>query len=1279
MASQRITRDTFDAVVQEKMKRYRISMEQAIANTVREFQMETGSSKMDNYNSRFRDQERLSFRDYPHDSSNRKWDTDMRRDSAPNPKYCEYERESSGGLLSDPVLDRWGSGDPILKERLYREELLSRDLNLSRSNWELEHNTLSGPEPGMGRSEVYREFRASQGFERDSGKEGFRPHGQGPVKPRGVMEILAAKVQGGQRLGSGGFAIKTEEGSGKKLSPQKKDVPIGEHEFSGQIVAWAKFNKMKGDSDLIRQHKALFKVETETCNMTMNCFKGRLSFFHTEFCFSSLKPISHPALNSPKIDNDLLDLLVATKTVSVKNDFFDAIKPFDKEVMILQQRLLKCATPLVLACNTFELKQPILTDPKQLLGALDNTMCLARKSLVLLGQTFALATALRQNNVMEILGIGGIELKPSKYPNFNDSFLFGKDFMTKLREWLRRSGHKLTLKAKVTKETTIKQETKTKAESEERKSADPNVVATIDQLLEYAKKEDKGEGEKPPFWFLFDKNSSEYKYYHQKLEEFHNSTGHGDTRNAPTTKAKESSQELSVESVRAMLYARKALELKRKLFRSLTLSKKSKAIKPVHRLSKMMKARRKIKLSQKVGKKNATRDMKKENVTQVVQEDNVTTAAIKGTVTPVKQETTTPTKKEAATTPTKKEATTPVVKEAATTPTKKEVTTPVVKEATTMAVKEVKTTTGVKKEVTTTVAVKEAATTAAVKETAVKDSATTAAIKKEAASTAAVKEAATTATVKKESATTAAVKEAAVKKEAATTAAVKKEAATTAAVKKEAATTAAVKKEAATTAAVKKEAATTAAVKKEAATTAAVKKEAATTAAVKKEATTTAAVKKAAATTAAVKEAAVKEATATTAAVKETVTASAVKKEVTTAAAKEVATSMAVEKSTTAAVKEVSTAVGKKAPVKKAASAPAVKKAVSAPAVKKATPAPAVKKTVSAPAVKKAAPASAVKDASTPVAKKANVASEGKKEPAVKPVQIALKKLSSTQVEIQEQDAPCKSSTDVTSKPLEKDQSSDAESSEDPELSDVDEKTKDTAIKLAQFVIQMGPEIEEFSMQNSVNNPDFWFLREKDSPAYQYYKSKLEEFKKEEASSDVDDADLESAKTGDEDMEMGAGSVSTDNSSVAAFSQMPTPSRPPILRKRVAKLKVGMLPPKRVCLVDEPQVHDPVRIDYERPKGRGNSRRKKPGDLEFANKKITQHNVGFQMLSKMGWQEGQGLGSGGSGIKNPIKVGSVSAGEGLGAELKEAAQSKDDNFDAFRQRMMTMYKQKITK
>ncbi|MEE6487892.1 hypothetical protein FKM82_015070 [Ascaphus truei] len=274
------------------------------------------------------------------------------------------------------------------------------------------------------------------------------------------------------------------------------------------------------------------------------------------------------------------------------------------------------------------------------------------------------------------------------------------------------------------------------------------------------------------------------------------------------------------------------------------------------------------------------------------------------------------------------------------------------------------------------------------------------------------------------------------------------------------------------------------------------------------------------------------------------------------------------------------------------------------------------------------------------------------------------------------------------------------ELSSDQQLLDVDAKTKDTAVKLAQFVVQMGPEIEQFSMENSANNPEFWFLHEKSSPAYNFYQTKVQEFwnaVEEGTDEDDDDAlveedgDLENIRTDEisflddlEDAAMEAECEAAEappgeNALTAAFTQMPTPVHPPMLRKRVKTLKVGMLPPKRMCLVEEPKVHDPVRIEYDRPRGRGINKRKKPKDLEFANKKLTKQNLGFQMMSKMGWREGQGLGTSGSGIKNPIKVGSISSGEGLGAEGGETAESTEDNFDVFRQRMMQMYKKKITK
>jgi len=45
---------------------------------------------------------------------------------------------------------------------------------------------------------------------------------------------------------------------------------------------------------------------------------------------------------------------------------------------------------------------------------------------------------------------------------------------------------------------------------------------------------------------------------------------------------------------------------------------------------------------------------------------------------------------------------------------------------------------------------------------------------------------------------------------------------------------------------------------------------------------------------------------------------------------------------------------------------------------------------------------------------------------------------------------------------------------------------------------------------------------------------------------------------------------------------------------------------------------------------------REPDLSDYKKFKITCENVGFQMLQKMGWKEGEGLGSEGQGIKNPV-------------------------------------------
>ncbi|XP_063311452.1 SURP and G-patch domain-containing protein 2 isoform X5 [Pelobates fuscus] len=1165
MASQRITRDTFDAVVQEKMKRYRISLDQAISETIQEFQLEGPSNisriPMESFDSIYRDSER--YRDLPRDTLTRNWDLEKRREDLARQtlQLREYGREPSPTRFGDSFLDRLRSEDARLKERLLQEELhatnrrineldplrarerdllVNRELNFSNRRWELERNALRSSEYNMARPGVFRDFRSPPQADRFGQRASSLQSEYRSAGVRGKMptkQVLGGKIQrgGGARLqvgrpvqsGKAGQFEKIGESSSKqpeseaaeKAAAEGKDDQSPSAKQSLQLIRWSKLNSLLTDVDLVMQHKALFKVKTEACKMIVECFKCPMTTDRLESCFSLAKVLNHPALKNLRIDNDLLILLMKKVVVKNKNEFFEIIKPFDKEMMTIQQRLLRSVTPLLMACNTFELKHSILTDQRQLKGALKSTVLLCRKSMVLIGQIFASITIARQKNILEVLGLSEMEAKPSEYPNMKDSFLFGKEFLDKLKDWLKKSGNRFKLKSRVQYEEKAdhdEEESKVAVETKVKEEADPAVVAQIDQLLEYASKGKQSDGEKPAFWFLFDKESSEYIYYRHKLAEFQKSTGQISVSNVQTKKPRKSPEQLACESVRAMLYARKAHAIKRKTFKCLAYSRRQK----VRNLRKV-----KTRSTKKVLVKSEPMEVScasKELDQKPLEGKPSTTSASTKSSAQVTSEVSTPTSE-----PAKSSA-----------------------------------------------------------------PATTTAAKASAPATTAAKASAPATTAAKASAP-----------------------ATTAAKASAPATTAAKASAPATTAAKASAPATTAAKASAPATTAAKASAPATTAAKASAPATTAAKASAPATTAA------------------------------------------------------------KAPAKASASTSTPAKA-SAPA---------------SSSTKASAPTPAKSSAST----LAKASAPASKAPASTPAKTSATTRSATKSA-----TPTKTSPKTTESEPQETNVKDEASSESLDL-DVDEKTMDTAVKLAQFVVQMGPELEQFSMENSVNNPEFWFLREKDSPAYKFYKQKVEEFKQaeedaseEEEEDDMleDDSELENIRADDdllledsEDPNMDADceaaeAPNSDSSQVAAFSQMPTPARPQMPRKRVSKLKVGMLPPKRVCLVDEPKVHDPVRIEYDRPRGRGYNRRKKPADLEFANKKLTQQNVGFKMLSKMGWKEGQGLGSSGAGIKNPVKVGSVSGGEGLGVENKDKeGEPQGDNFDVFRQRMMQMYRQKMVK
>nr|8EJM_B Chain B, SURP and G-patch domain-containing protein 1 [Homo sapiens] len=60
---------------------------------------------------------------------------------------------------------------------------------------------------------------------------------------------------------------------------------------------------------------------------------------------------------------------------------------------------------------------------------------------------------------------------------------------------------------------------------------------------------------------------------------------------------------------------------------------------------------------------------------------------------------------------------------------------------------------------------------------------------------------------------------------------------------------------------------------------------------------------------------------------------------------------------------------------------------------------------------------------------------------------------------------------------------------------------------------------------------------------------------------------------------------------------------------------------------------------------------REPDYSEYKEFKLTVENIGYQMLMKMGWKEGEGLGSEGQGIKNPVNKGTTTVdGAGFGID-----------------------------
>lgn len=83
-----------------------------------------------------------------------------------------------------------------------------------------------------------------------------------------------------------------------------------------------------------------------------------------------------------------------------------------------------------------------------------------------------------------------------------------------------------------------------------------------------------------------------------------------------------------------------------------------------------------------------------------------------------------------------------------------------------------------------------------------------------------------------------------------------------------------------------------------------------------------------------------------------------------------------------------------------------------------------------------------------------------------------------------------------------------------------------------------------------------------------------------------------------------------------------------------------------------------------------------PIESDFEDHKLDESNIGFQMLKRAGWTEGESLGSTGSGgVLEPLNMGGQSTETtGLGVQATHEVAEGDNEFDQYRKRMMLAYR-----
>ncbi|XP_039034301.1 SURP and G-patch domain-containing protein 1-like protein isoform X2 [Hibiscus syriacus] len=266
---------------------------------------------------------------------------------------------------------------------------------------------------------------------------------------------------------------------------------------------------------------------------------------------------------------------------------------------------------------------------------------------------------------------------------------------------------------------------------------------------------------------------------------------------------------------------------------------------------------------------------------------------------------------------------------------------------------------------------------------------------------------------------------------------------------------------------------------------------------------------------------------------------------------------------------------------------------------------------------------------------------------------------------------------------------------------------KKVADKLASFVAKHGRQFEHITRQKNPGDTPFKFLFDESCSDYKYYAHRLAEEEKslsENKEQQTPQSGISASKFSSiravphqssyqtpssalYDSDEPRSSVGRAGSSSAPSGADPIAMMEFYMKKAAQEEKMRMPKQSKDEMPPPPSLQAPAKKghhmgDYipqeelEKFLAACNDAAAQKASKETAQKaKIQSDNVGHKLLSKMGWKEGDGLGSSRKGIADPIMAGDVKMNNlGVGAHNPGEVNPDDDIYEQYKKRMMLGYR-----